>query len=78
MCNLKHRKNLSVIGIKELLYQLIIVKPPMSINEIVNQVVKNGNLKPLSEWYDNFGENGKRTLKEAIVEYLNVCRKAFI
>lgn len=47
----------------------------MSLSEIVNQVIKNGNLKPLSEWYDNFDENGKRTLEEATVYYLNLYSK---
>lgn len=54
------------------------VKPPMSLNEIDNEVVKNGDLKPLSEWCDNFDESSKRTLEEATVEYLNVYSKALI
>lgn len=48
----------------------------MSLDEIVNEVVKNGNLKTIAEWYDNFDENGKRTLEEAIVKYLNVYSRA--
>ncbi|XP_059070688.1 uncharacterized protein LOC131860308 [Cryptomeria japonica] len=54
------------------------VKPLMSLNKIVKKVVKNGNLNPLSEWYENFDENGKRTLEEATIEYVNVYRKALI
>lgn len=44
----------------------------------MNEVVKNGNLKSLLEWYENFDENGKRKLEEATVEYLNVYRKSLI
>lgn len=53
-------------------------KPPISLNEIVNEVVKNGDLKPLLEWYENFDESIKITLEEATVEYLNVNNKALI
>lgn len=54
------------------------VIPPMSLNEIVNEVVKNGNLKPLSELYGKFDESGKISLEEATIEYLNVYSKALI
>lgn len=54
------------------------VKPPMSLSEIVNEAMKNGNLKPLTKWYDNFDESGKITLEEATIEYLNVYSKALI
>lgn len=50
----------------------------MTLEQIVNEVIKNGNLKPLSECYDNFDDFDKRTLEEAIVEYLNVYSKALI
>lgn len=51
-------------------------KPPMSLDQIVNEVIKNGNLRPLSEWYDNFDESGKGTLEESTIEYMNVYSKA--
>lgn len=54
------------------------VKPPMSLDQIVNEVIKNGNLKPLFEWYGNFDESNKRTLEEAPIEYLNINSKALI
>ncbi|XP_059068433.1 uncharacterized protein LOC131858953 [Cryptomeria japonica] len=36
--------------------------------KIVNEVVKNGSLKPLSKWYENFDVSGKITLEEATYE----------
>lgn len=32
----------------------------------------------MSEWYDNFDDNGKRPLEKAIVKYLNVYNKVLI
>lgn len=52
--------------------------PPIALEQTVNKVVKNGNLKSLSEWYDNYDESGKRTLEEVTVEYLNVYSKTLI
>lgn len=39
------------------------VNPPMSLNEIMNEIVKNGNLKPPFEWYDKFDENRKKDIR---------------
>lgn len=36
------------------------VKTPIFLNETINKVVKNGNLKPLTKWYDDFDANVKR------------------
>lgn len=41
-------------------------------------VLKNGKVKPLLEWYENFDENSKRTLEEATTKYMNVYSKALI
>lgn len=54
------------------------IVPPMTLEKIVNGVVKNDNLIPLSEWYDNFDDSGKRTLEEVVVDYLNVYSKELI
>lgn len=35
-------------------------------------------MKPLSKWYDNFDENGKRKQEEVTVEYMNVYSKALV
>lgn len=58
--------------IDELIKQAkFIVKPPMSLDQSVDEIVKNGNLKPMSKWYENFDENGKRILEEATIKYLH-------
>lgn len=52
--------------------------PSISLDQTVKLVVKNGNLKPLYEWYEKFDENGKMTLEEATIEYMNVYSKSLI
>lgn len=52
--------------------------PPITLDQIVNAIVKDGNFKPLSKWYENFDEFRKRTLVEATVVYLNVYSKSQI
>lgn len=54
------------------------IVPPIKLNQIVDIVVKEGNLKHISDWYENCDENRKRALEEAIVEYMNVYSKALI
>lgn len=34
-------------------------------------MIKDGNLKPLCEWYDTFDSVGQRVLEEATIKYLN-------
>lgn len=46
------------------------VEPPMSLNEIVNEVIKNVNLKPLLDWYDNFDENGEKDIRRSYCRIL--------
>lgn len=55
-----------------------IVKTDMSLDEILDEVVKHGNLKPMFEWYDNFDDNGKMSLEEATIKYLNVQSRALV
>lgn len=53
------------------------IVPPISLSEIVDSVVKEGNLKHVSKCYENYDENDQRAI-EAIVKYMNVYSKALI
>lgn len=41
--------------------------PPISLSQIVDEVVKEGNLKNISEYCDNCDENDQRAIDEAIL-----------
>lgn len=75
----KTSKKPKTYGIDEVIKKVrFTVKPPMSLDEIVNKVVKNRNLEPMSEWYDNCDDNGKRTSEEATINYLNDYNKSLM
>lgn len=54
------------------------IVPPITLEKIMNVVVKGRNLKLLSDWYDNYNKNGKRSLGKVVVEYMNVYSKSLI
>lgn len=53
-------------------------KSGMTVKEVERVVIVQGNLIPLSEFYDKFDEASERTLEEATIIYLNKFSKALI
>lgn len=54
------------------------IVPPMSLSQIVDEVIKEGNLKHISEYYENCDENDEREIEEVIEEYMNIYKKTLI
>lgn len=52
--------------------------PPLSSQELINEIIKDGNLKNIFAYYDNLDDNDKRQIEEAIVLHLDVFSKALI
>lgn len=50
----------------------------MSVDEVVNAIVKDGNLKPLYELYETFDESGQRILEEATIKHMNIFNKVLV
>lgn len=53
-------------------------KPSMSVVEVVNATIKDGNLKPLCELYETFDESGQRVLEEATIKHMNIFNKVMV
>lgn len=46
-------------------------KSGMFIEEVEKELIKDGNLRPLYEWYDTFDSANQIVLEEASIKYLN-------
>lgn len=41
--------------------------PPMNLNEIIDEVLKDGNLKNVPIFYDNFDDKDQRAIEEVVI-----------
>lgn len=48
------------------------------MNEIIDEVVKEGNLKNIHVYYENCDDKDQRAIEEVVVQYMNVFRKALL
>jgi len=53
-------------------------KSTLSIDDIIKAVTVDGNLQPVTEFYDEYSDTNKNILEDATVRYLNIYNKAFI
>lgn len=54
------------------------IVPPLTLSELINQIVKEGNLKNVLVYYENCDESEQRSIEEAIIEYLNTYSKVLL
>lgn len=54
------------------------VVPPMTLKEIIDEILKDGNLKNVPVYYENFDNKDQRAIEESIVQYMDVYSKALI
>lgn len=52
--------------------------PPLSTQELNDEIIKDGNLKNIFVYYKNLDDSGKVKIEEAIVLYLDVFSKTLI
>lgn len=52
--------------------------PPSTTKELTDEIVKDGNLKNISVYYNNFDENEKREVEEVVVLHLHNFSKSLI
>lgn len=55
-----------------------VVDPPKTLNEIIDEVLKEGKLKNVFVYYENCDDSDQRTIEEEIVQYMNVYSKTLI
>lgn len=53
-------------------------KPTLFVDDIIKLVTVDGNLRPMTEFFDDYGDADKRVLEEATIKYLNIYNKALI
>lgn len=51
--------------------------PPLSIQELIDEIIKDGNLKNISVYYVNMDYNDQRKI-EVVILYMDVFSKALI
>lgn len=49
--------------------------PPLSTQELIDEIIKDGNLKSISIYYENMDDKDKRKIKEVVVLYIDVFSK---
>ncbi|XP_059071295.1 uncharacterized protein LOC131865106 [Cryptomeria japonica] len=54
------------------------IVPPLSLKELTNEILKDGNLNNVSTYYENFDDKDQREVKEVIVKYMDVYSKALL
>lgn len=52
--------------------------PPLLVQELIDEIIKDGNLENISIYYKNMDDNDKRQIEEAVVLYVDVFSKALI
>lgn len=52
--------------------------PPLSIQELIDEIVKNGNFKNISIYYENMDYKDQRQIEEAPIFYMNLFSKELI
>lgn len=52
--------------------------PPITLKEIIDEVLKDDNLKNVPLYHENFYDQDQRDIEEEIVWYMDVSSKALI
>lgn len=52
--------------------------PPKSLDEIKNEIIKDGNLNNLAIYYENADDMEQREIEEVVVQYMNKFSRALI
>ncbi|XP_057839638.2 uncharacterized protein LOC131049594 [Cryptomeria japonica] len=54
------------------------IVPPLTLKELIDEILKDGNLKNVSTYYEIFDDKDQRVVEEAIGEYMDAYSKALI
>lgn len=52
--------------------------PPLSTQELIDEIIKDGNLKNILVYYVNMDHKYQRKIEEAVILYMDVFSKALI
>lgn len=51
------------------------IVPPLTLKELIHEILKDGNLNNVSTYYENFDDKDQRAVEEAIVECMDVYKR---
>lgn len=52
--------------------------PPLTLKEVIDEILKEENLKNVPIYYENFDDKYQRAIEEVVVEYMDVYSKTLI
>jgi len=73
----KKRKTSGEPSTKEVTEEFV-ERPTLFLDDVVKAVTMDGNLQPITKFYDAYNDTDRKILEEATVKYLNIYNKAFI